>query len=134
MGNGTELAAGEWRCPGAFGGMQPKASALCAAGFGVCQKLTAGARAACNGMPGFFASSFIGTRKDGLPYGAGQCDQRELFYVVYGCGNGLTASMSCSEFDKLIDCNQQGVTWTCAATIDQVTQRNALNGILCCKS
>ena len=133
-GGGTRLAPGQWRCPGVFGGTNPKASALCSTGFVVCQALDPAALAACNGMPGFFASTVIGSRRDTTPYGTGQCDQRELHRVVYGCGNGLTASMSCSGFDKLIDCNQQLATWTCDATIDGTAQKNALNGVLCCKS
>lgn len=134
-GNGTKLGAGQWRCPGAFGsGANPKASAMCASGYAVCQTLDAAAQQACNALPGFFASTVIGSRKDGTPYGTGQCDQRELHAVVYGCGNGLAATMTCSGFDKLIDCNQQIATWTCATTIDATSQKNALNGVLCCKS
>ena len=132
-GNGTRLAAGQWRCPGVFGGANPKASALCASGFAVCQTLDATAQQACNALPGFFASTVIGSRKDGTPYGTGQCDQRELHAVVYGCGNGLTASMACSGFDRLVDCNQSLTTWTCDTTIDKTAQKNALNGVLCCK-
>lgn len=133
-GNGSRLDKGQWRCMGAFGGTNPKASALCASGFKVCDSLTSGAQQACNALPGFFASQIIGSRRDGMPYGVGQCDQRELHRVVYGCGNGLTASMACSGFDKLIDCNQQFMFWTCDASIDSTMQKNASNGVLCCRT
>lgn len=132
-GNGTRLGAGQWRCPGAFGGANPKASALCSTGYVVCAALDAAALQVCNGLTGFFASSVIGSRRDGTPYGTSQCDQRELHKVVFGCGNGRVASMACSGFDKLVDCNEQIATWTCDTTIDGTQQKNALNGVLCCK-
>lgn len=132
-GNGTRLGPGQWRCPGAFGGMNPKASDLCAAGFTPCKTLDAAALAVCNGMAGFFASSVIGSRRDTSSPGTGQCDQREIYAVIYGCGNGLNASQACSGFDKLLDCQQQIATWTCATNLDGTTNKNGANGVLCCK-
>jgi hypothetical protein len=132
-GNGTRLGIGQWLCPGSFGGTSPKASVLCATGFTLCAALDAQALAACATAPGFFASSVIGSRKDTAPVGTGQCDQKELIPVVYGCGvgNGIVASMACSGFPKLIDCTNFG--WTCATTLDGTSSTNPKNGVLCCK-
>ncbi len=132
-GNGTRLGIGQWLCPGSFGGTSPKASVLCATGFTLCAALDAQALAACATAPGFFASSVIGSRKDTAPVGTGQCDQKELIPVVYGCGvgNGIVASMACSGFPKLIDCTSFG--WTCGTTLDGTSSINPKNGVLCCK-
>lgn len=133
-GNGVRLGTGQWRCPGMFGGTSPKASDLCSVGFTLCAALDATALAACNAAAGFFASPVIGSRKDLAPAGTGQCDQRELFPVVYGCGaNGLAASTVCSGYPKLIDCQQQVGVWTCGTTLDGTTNRNPSNGVLCCR-
>lgn len=132
--NGTRLGTGQWLCPGSFGGASPKASTLCASGFTLCATLDAQALAACNAAAGFFASSVIGSRKDTAPVGTGQCDQKELIAVVYGCGvgAGLTASMACSGFPKLIDC-YMNAGWNCATTLDGTSSVNPKNGVLCCK-
>ena len=131
--NGTRLGTGQWLCPGSFGGASPKASTLCANGFTLCATLDAQALAACNAAAGFFASSVIGSRKDTAPVGTGQCDQKELIAVVYGCGigNGLVASMACSGFPKLIDCTSFG--WSCGTTLDGTSSLSPKNGVLCCK-
>lgn len=131
--DGKRLGPGVYKCPGAFGGTNPKASALCASGYSPCTKIDAQAQAACNADPFFFASAIIGSRKDLAPLGSGQCDQRELYPVVYGCGNsGRQASMTCSGFDHLVDCNEQLTTWTCASSLDATTNKQKGNGVLCC--
>jgi hypothetical protein len=133
-GDGVRLPSGIYKCPGAFGGTAPKASALCASGFAPCQTINAAAQAACNAEPFFFASAIIGSRRDGAAPGTGKCDQSELYGVVYGCGNSsLVASMSCGGFDHLIDCNQQVATWTCASTLDATVNKLKGNGVLCCR-
>lgn len=131
--DGTRLGPGTYKCPGAFGGTNPKASALCAQGYAPCDKIDAAALAACNAGPSFFASAIIGSRRDFTPPGTGQCDQRELFPVVYGCGSsGRVASMACSGFDHLIDCNEQLSFWTCGTSLDATTSKQKNNGVLCC--
>lgn len=133
--NGRRLGANQWACSGAFGDSgKPKASELCATGFTVCPQLDSAALAACNSMAGFWASPIIGSRRDTATPGTGQCDQREIMAVVYGCGmSGLAASMACNGYSRLIDCNSQLGVWICGTTIDATTSRNASNGVLCCK-
>lgn len=107
---------------------------LCSNGYTPCLEINATAQAACNAAPFFFASAIIGSRRDAAPPGTGQCDQRELYPVVYGCGSSsLTASTSCGGFDHLIDCNQQVGTWTCASTLEATVNKQKGNGVLCCR-
>lgn len=132
-GNGTRLGMGQWLCPGSFGGASPKASTLCAPGFTICATLDANALATCNATPGFFASTFIGSRKDPAPAGTGQCDQKEVKPVVYGCGSsGYAASTTCSGLTRVIDC-ATSVLWICGTTIDSTTSPSPTSGVLCCK-
>lgn len=131
--NGTRLGIGQWLCPGSFGGTSPKASMLCAPGFAICVTLDSNALAICNATPGFFASTFIGSRRDPAPAGTGQCDQKEAKPVVYGCGSsGYSASTTCSGLTRVIDC-ATSVVWICGATIDSTTSPSPTSGVLCCR-
>lgn len=132
--NGTRLAAGEWRCPGAFNSTN-KASSLCAAGFTLCAKLSPAALAACNALTGFAASSLIGSRKDTDAVGTARCDQAEIVRVVFGCGSGggsVNASMTCGAMTRIVDCSAQGAIWNCGNTLDTTSQASSANGVLCC--
>lgn len=131
-GTGTRLAPGEWRCQGTFGGAI-KASSLCSSGYSLCTKLTAGALTACNGLPGFFASTQMGSRRDTDPVGTSRCDGAEIVKTIFGCGSGGTAaSMPCSGLPRLIDCSASVLTWTCGSSLDTTSQNVSTNGVLCC--
>ena len=131
-GSGSRLEAGEWRCPGTFGGAV-KASSLCASGYSVCAKLTPAALSACNAQAGFFASTQMGSRRDTDPIGTSKCDNSEIVKTVFGCGGGGTlASMQCSGLTRVIDCSASVLTWTCGSTLDTTSQNVGTNGVLCC--
>ena len=131
-GSGSRLAPGEWRCQGTFGGAV-KASSLCASGYSPCSKLTPTALTACNALPGFFASTQMGSRRDTDPIGTSRCDLAEIVKTVFGCGAGTLASMQCSGLTRVIDCSASVLTWTCGTSLDTTSQNVSTNGVLCCR-
>lgn len=130
---GTRLAPGEWRCPGVFGGAV-RASSLCATGYRLCAKLTSAALTACNALPGFFAATQMGSRRDIDPVGTSRCDGLEIVKTIFGCGSGGTvASMACMGLPRVIDCSASVMVWQCGTTLDTTTQTANTNGVLCCQ-
>lgn len=136
---GSQVGAA-WACPGVFGagGAAPR----CAQGWRPCTAATGIDLTLCNSLGGFFVADVPGAWTNN--YLAPLCRttndlEREVFF---GCGKtgrySFPADNACQGFGRSLECATTQSDWTCAVsgrghTLADAANRNAADGILCCK-
>lgn len=148
-GIGYTVGATAYACPGVFNSDRtdsiPAASQLCADMYQICAKSTGIDLAQCRTLPGFFAAQ-VQAHRDAttnvdpqqITCGMPGRNQAQLFV---GCGRttqnivfNLTGPQMCEGFGQALDCTNE-TAWDCnnGLNLDAATQRNASDGVLCCK-
>jgi hypothetical protein len=119
-------------CAGSFGVLM--ARKLCATGWHICTSAAGLDPTTCDGLSGFFIAEvpayYVGTVSNET------CGTSIGGQMWYGCGNRADFVMQgvkgCGGFRKLMDCRASG--WNCNMMhkIDQTSNGNGGDGVLCC--
>ena len=151
-GKGTALGSRAFACPGIFAAGQ--AASRCAVSWSLCKDGAAVDLSACNTKltTGFFLAEVAGRRGLEMPADAicGAINPPpEPNRMFFGCGPGgvgyaFDAKLACGNFSRVLDCeraeqpNPAQAKWLCGMSFDphtlaSVTNKTALDGVLCCK-
>lgn len=128
-GRGTQVGTA-YACPGAF--TSGAGRQQCAQGWKVCTSATGIDQTKCDTLSGFFIADVPGF----LVGATEMCTASTVNSLWFGCGGRQssvrTATMQCGGFKKDMDCTASG--WSCNMKHDlnQTSNSNATDGVLCC--
>jgi hypothetical protein len=132
-GNGNPIGVkGAWICPGVFGGVNPKAAALCR--VKVCSDSALISDIECASATGFFVSSVWGST-DMLDASIAICNSAIGYNLAFfGCGKlGFKTNTGCGGFLRSLQTsNANQLTCPNPYSLDKLVNTNPTNGVLCC--
>jgi len=138
-GMGTKVGTA-FACPGRFNNLfdsVPSASQRCADGYQICTDSMGIDLAACRNLSGFFASQVPVRRENQTTLACGTPTGKQD-RLLAGCGRTdnsvMSLSPACTGFDQALDCALTSNQWSCdtKGSLDNVTQKNDFDGVLCC--
>jgi hypothetical protein len=132
--DGTPIGSqGAWACPGLFGGVNPKAAALCRSGKVCTDSLLFTKQECLSANTGFFASSVWGATDITNPK-VGECFGLGILEAAfYGCGKGFNIDSGCAGFATSLQVIPKNML-SCPGgmKIENLINTNPLNGVICC--
>lgn len=133
-GDGIKIGSkGAWLCPGLYGGVNPKAAALCRGS--VCSDLLLFSALECKNVTGgFFTSSNWGSTQNEINPQIETCSVRPYNAALFGCGSGdYAVKVGCSGFVMNMQANAANMLEFSAPTsFETFANKNPLNGVICC--
>ena len=125
-----------YACPGAF---DHTADQLCASGYRICTDSPGIDQTACKMLSGFFAAAVNVRRTSGGSNPSYGCGTNTQDPYLAGCGRSmpniaaLSGNSVCMGFTQALACVAER-NWDCNnASLSQTVNRNAGDGVLCCK-